>query len=141
MTSPDKSSHKKIKGGCLCGAVSFEVDNTFEKLFLCSCDQCRQITGSAFASNLFVGIGGFEWKTGAADIVNYQMPERDISKAFCRTCGSGVPWRNGAGTHMIVPAGTIDAPINVAERFRIFTAEQPGWASDLEQIASHAAFP
>lgn len=52
---------KKIKGGCLCGAVSFEVVNAFEKLSLCSCDQCRQITGSAFASNLFVSIEGFGW--------------------------------------------------------------------------------
>ncbi|MDG1471470.1 MAG: GFA family protein [Ascidiaceihabitans sp.] len=132
---------KKIKGNCLCGAVSFEVINTFEKLFLCSCDQCRQITGSAFASNLFVDINGFDWCGGVDKIVKYQVPERDISKSFCQVCGSGVPWINGDATKMIVPAGSLSAPVDVAERVRIFTAEQPLWASDLEQVCAHAAFP
>jgi len=141
MTSPDNSPIQKIKGGCLCGAVSFEVVNTFEKLFLCSCDQCRQITGSAFASNLFVEIEGFDWLEGAGNIVSYQVPGRDISKSFCRTCGSGVPWRNGDGTKMIVPAGSLSAPANVVGRFRIFVSEQPAWASNLEHVSSHAKFP
>ncbi|WP_375698415.1 GFA family protein [Pseudophaeobacter sp. TrK17] len=132
---------KKIKGRCLCGAISYEVANAFEKLFLCSCEQCRQITGSAFASNLFVSIDGFEWLGGADDIANYQVPGRDISKSFCRVCGSGVPWASGDGTKMIVPAGSLSEQANVAERIRIFTSEQPSWASGLEQVSTHAAFP
>lgn len=141
MTQQDSPSLHKIRGGCLCGAVSFEVANAFEKLFLCSCDQCRQITGSAFASNLFVGIEGFEWLGGAGDIVNYQAPGRDISKSFCRVCGSGVPWVSGDGTKMIVPAGSLSEPLNVAERVRIFASEQPAWALDLEHVFTHAEFP
>jgi hypothetical protein len=141
MTSQSFTSIQKIKGRCLCGTVSFEVTNAFEKLFLCSCDQCRQITGSAFASNLFVGIERFNWLGGAGDIINYQVPGRDISKSFCQVCGSGVPWPNGDGTKMLVPAGSLNAPLNVVERFRIFASERPEWASDLEQNSSHATFP
>lgn len=132
---------QKIKGGCLCGAVSFEVVNAFDKLFLCSCEQCRQITGSAFASNLFADIDGFAWLSGAEGIVNYQLPGRDISKSFCRVCGSGVPWVSGGGSRMIVPAGSLSEPANVAERLRVFTSEQPSWASNLEQTPTHAKFP
>lgn len=132
---------KKIKGGCLCGAVVFEVANAFEKLFLCSCDQCRQITGSAFASNLFVGIEGFNWLGGTGDIISYQVPGRDISKSFCRVCGSGVPYANSDATKMIVPAGSLSDPVHVIERVRIFASEQPSWASDLEQVTTHAEFP
>lgn len=141
MPTQRSPSIQKIKGGCLCGAVSFEVVNTFEKLFLCSCDQCRQITGSAFASNLFVDIEGFDWLGGAGDIINYQVPGRDISKSFCRVCGSGVPWANSNGTKMIVPAGSLSEPANIVERFRIFVSEQPSWASDLDQVPTHAEFP
>lgn len=132
---------KKIKGFCLCGAVSFEVVNAFEKLFLCSCDQCRQITGSAFASNLFVAIEAFEWLEGADNIISYQVPGRNISKSFCQTCGSGVPWVNGDGTKIVVPAGSLSASVNVAERLRIFASEQPAWASELELVSSHLRFP
>jgi hypothetical protein len=132
---------KKITGRCLCGAVSFEVVNTFEKLYLCSCEQCRQITGSAFASNLFVSIEGFDWVEGTEEIARYQVPGRDISKSFCRVCGAGVPWANTDATKMIVPAGSLSEPANVAERLRIFTSEQPTWASELEQVPAHAEFP
>jgi len=132
---------KKINGGCLCGAVSFKVANAFDKMFLCSCDQCRQITGSAFASNLFVGIEGFTWTSGLDEIVNYQMPGRDISKSFCRVCGSGVPWISGDRSRMIVPAGSLSEPAVVAERIKIFTSEEPSWASNLEQVVAHAKFP
>lgn len=132
---------KKIKGSCLCGAVSFKVVNAFEKLFLCNCDQCRQITGSAFASNLFVGIEGYDWLGGAKNIGSYQVPGRNISKSFYRFCGSGVPWENSDGTKMIVPAGSLREPANVVERVRIFVSEQPAWASDLEHVSTHAMFP
>lgn len=37
---------KKLRGNCLCGTVSFQVVNAFDKLFFCSCDQCGQIAGS-----------------------------------------------------------------------------------------------
>jgi hypothetical protein len=141
MTRQNSSTTQKINGRCLCGAVSFEVVNAFEKLFLCSCDQCRQITGSAFASNLFVGVEGFAWLKGAGDIVRYQMPGRDISKSFCRVCGAGVPWASGDATKMIVPAGALSEPVNVAERIRIFASEQPCWASDLEHVPTYAQFP
>ncbi len=132
---------QKIQGSCLCGKVSFEVVNAFDKLFICSCDQCRQITGSAFASNLFVAANGFDWLGGADEIVTYRMPGRDIYKSFCPECGSGVPWSSGDGSKMIVPAGSLRGEPEVAEKFRTFAAEQPSWASNLEQIAAHQGFP
>lgn len=132
---------QKIQGSCLCGKVSFEVVNAFDKLFLCSCDQCRQITGSAFASNLFVGADGFDWLRGPDDIVTYQMPGRNISKSFCRVCGSGVPWSSGDRSRMVVPAGSLHAEPKVAEKIKVFAAEQPSWASSLEQIDAHQGFP
>jgi len=132
---------KKIKGRCLCGGVSSEVVNAFDKLFFCSCEQCRQITGSAFASNLFVAAAGFLWLSGAEDIVNYQVPGRDISKSFCRVCGSGVPWTTADGSKMIIPAGFLSGEPEVSERIRIFVTEQPSWALGFEQVNSHAGFP
>ena len=131
----------KLKGSCLCSVVSFEVVKAFDKLFFCSCNQCRQITGSAFASNLFVAADGITWLGGTENIVSYQVPGRDISKSFCRICGSGVPWSSGDGSKEIVPAGALHGEPDVAERIRIFAAEQPSWSSGLEQINAHAGFP
>jgi hypothetical protein len=132
---------QKIQGSCLCDTVSFEVVNAFEKMFLCSCDQCRQITGSAFASNLFIAVEEFNWLAGSNEIVTYQMPGRDISKSFCRVCGSGVPWASGDGTKMVIPAGSLQGEPVVAVKIRTFTAEQPSWSSNVERIEAHQGFP
>lgn len=132
---------QKIKGNCLCGIVSYEVVNAFDRLFLCSCDQCRQITGSAFASNLSAAKDGFNWLSGVDDVIVYQVPGRDISKSFCRVCGSGVPWRSSDGSKMVIPAGTLSGEPQVVERARVFVAENPSWATGLEQIKSHQGFP
>lgn len=130
-----------LRGSCLCGKVTFSVARTFDKMFMCSCNQCRQITGSAFSSNLFTGLAGFNWLSGEDNIATYQMPGRDISKSFCRVCGSGVPWTSGDGTKMIVPAGTLAGEPEVAAKVRIFAAEQPSWSSHLEEIEAHLGFP
>jgi len=132
---------RKLRGGCLCGAVSFEVDKAFDKMFFCGCDQCRQITGSAFASNLFVRADGFDWLGGTDGIVTYRVPGRDISKSFCRVCGSGVPWSIGDGSKMIVPAGSLSGEPDVSERVRIFDAEQPSWASGHGRVSAHTGPP
>ena len=132
---------QKIKGNCLCGAVSFEVVNAFDKMFLCSCDQCRQITGSAFASNLFISAERFSWLSGSNEIVAYKMPGRDISKSFCRVCGSGVPWASGDGSRMVVPAGSLCAEPKVAEKFRTFVSEQPSWSLCLDQVEACQGLP
>jgi len=131
----------KLKGNCLCGAVSFEVVNAFDRLFFCSCDQCRQITGSAFASNLFVRADQFDWLGGIEDIVTYQVPGRNISKSFCKICGSGLPWSSGDNSKIIIPAGTLTGEPDIAERTRIFANEQPSWSSGFDQIDAHPEFP
>jgi hypothetical protein len=132
---------QKIKGNCLCGAVSFEVVNAFDKMFLCSCDQCRQITGSAFASNLFIAAERFEWLSGSNEIIAYKMPGRDISKSFCRVCGSGVPWASGNGMKMIVPAGSLREEPEVVKKYRTFLSEQPSWSSCLDQVEACEGLP
>jgi hypothetical protein len=141
MSQQETLPHQKIKGRCLCGTVSFEVTGAFEKMFMCSCDQCKQITGSAFASNLFISADGFNWLSGRDDIASYKVEGRDISKSFCRVCGSGVPWSSGDGTKMVVPAGSLQGEPEIADRVRIFVAEEPSWFSDFDKIKAHRGFP
>ncbi|GAA4644475.1 GFA family protein [Pontixanthobacter gangjinensis] len=134
----DKSN--KIKGNCLCGSILFEIVNDFAKLYFCNCNQCRKITGSAFASNLFIDVESFDWLAGSDGIAIYKVPNRDIAKSFCRKCGSGVPWPSSDGAMMIVPAGCLNGEPEVKGKFRIFTAEEPRWSTDFELARAHQEF-
>ena len=44
---------KKITGECLCGLIKYEIMGKPSRVANCHCDDCRKVTGSAFATNIF----------------------------------------------------------------------------------------
>lgn len=133
--------HKKISGSCLCGQVNFEIDNKFIKFYICHCLQCRKITGSAFAANLFGDPASLSWESGEKFISRYDDPGRDFSKAFCTKCGSGVPYVSKSGLAVIVPAGTLnERPVFSAAK-KTFYSERAPWNDCVEQAEAYDQFP
>ncbi len=45
-----------FKGGCLCGAITYEVSSDPINMWNCHCDDCRRATGASFATNVFVNL-------------------------------------------------------------------------------------
>ena len=46
-----------LGGGCLCGAVRYEVEDSFRYALNCHCSQCRRATGAAFKPFAGIEIG------------------------------------------------------------------------------------
>jgi len=130
-----------ITGSCLCGKVEFEVENQFEDLFFCHCQQCRKITGSAHASNLFGDPNGFRWIKGGEMVKSFKYPDRQFTSVFCRECGSGLPFLNSDGTKIIVPAGALDSEPHFSQLSRIFSVEQTKWCQTGEHTRTFDRFP
>ena len=130
-----------ITGSCLCGRVEYEVENQFENLFFCHCQQCRKITGSAHASNLFGNPNGFRWLQGQEDVKHFEYPGRQFTNVFCKECGSGLPFLNSDGTKIIVPAGTLNAEPKFSQQSKIFYEEQTNWCQTSEQTKTFDGFP
>ena len=116
-----------ITGNCCCGDVSFTLENNFNNFFLCHCDQCRKLTGSAHASNLFTSLDNINWVNGADKIRRYDHQERSFSKAFCENCGSGLPFLSQNGKSLIVPAGSLNEEPSKKIDAQIFCSEQTEW--------------
>ncbi len=117
----------KLTGSCLCGAVSFEVENSFEHFQLCHCVQCRKTTGSAHASNLFTHPGAISWQSGEELIVRFDLEGRRISNAFCSCCGSRLPFLSRSGDILLVPAGCLNGEPSVVPQANIFWPERAQW--------------
>lgn len=132
---------KKITGGCLCGAVTYEVKNDFNRFYLCHCQQCRKITGSAHAANLFTRPDAIKWTGGDSHKKQFSYPERDFSVVFCTECGSGLPFVTKNGKALIVPAGSLDAAPNIQPNDNIFWAERATWYDKGKQAHKCAGFP
>jgi hypothetical protein len=110
-------------------------------MFMCHCAQCRKISGSSYASNLFSDTSSLVWTKGEDNIVRFDAPGRDFTKAFCRTCGSGVPYASNSSDKVIIPAGSLNAEPNSAQNFKIFMAENTHWTSNYPEAKTCQGFP
>jgi len=126
-------------GGCLCGAIRFEIDGVFERFYLCHCEYCRKDTGSAFAANLFASNARLMWICGQENISRFDLPDTRHCKWFCSICGSALPHENG--DLLAVPAGCLDTEVPLKADAHIFIASRAGWEDALEEIPMMAKFP
>jgi len=126
-TSKEPIDEVTLSGGCLCGEVTYQVNHQFDKFYICHCRQCQQLTGSAFAANIFTDPENIEWLSGQKEISNYNHPSRGFSKAFCSKCGSALPFLNKSGQSIIIPAGSLCEPVEYIPDANIFVSEEAHW--------------
>ncbi|MCG6234640.1 GFA family protein [Vibrio furnissii] len=133
-------SHK-ISGGCCCGEVTFAVEDHFKHFYFCHCEQCRKMTGSAHASNLFTAPDNIRWLTGESMTQRYDHPHRSLTQVFCKKCGSGLPYVSSNGKFLIVPAGCLNEEPSKSPDARIFCSEQTEWHKAGLEAPRVAKFP
>jgi hypothetical protein len=131
----------KHLGSCLCGEVQFEIEGEFDSFFLCHCGRCRKDTGSAHAANLFSLGAKMKWRSGETRIATFQVPSTRHVKAFCSICGSAVPRVQMDGTLLVVPAGSLDSPIDVRPDAHICVASRADWDRSLEAVPQIEGMP
>lgn len=130
-----------LTGECLCGTVQFSVADRFKAFYQCHCKQCQQLTGSAFASNIFTDPDNIKWLSGQDNVMNYEHPTREFSKSFCQTCGSAVPFINKTKTSLIVPAGSLNELPDIQPQANIFTSEEACWLKSGLEAENFSGFP
>ena len=126
-------------GSCLCGAVNFVVDGTFDRFYLCHCSHCRKDTGSAHAANLFSSSASLAWISGQDKVVEFNLPETRHRRCFCSVCGSALPYKSGL--LLVVPAGCLDTTLSRRPDAHLFHASRAAWDRQLESIPVFDGFP
>ena len=118
-----------MTGGCVCGAVTWEIDGEPAKFLHCHCSRCRRTTGTGHASNLIVPITSeIRWTGSEDDRRSYKLPDAErFTTHFCSRCGSVVPAREPDRELFAVPAGSLDSEAGVREKLHIFTGSKAPW--------------
>ena len=120
-----------IKGSCLCGSITFEIDKASGPFELCHCNRCRKVSGSSEMAGVGVKVEDFHMLTGAELVKCYTAPLLDSPPAyqvyFCSVCGSPVPDPSPDGDWFEIPAGLFDAPLNTKPDKHIFVEFIPDW--------------
>ncbi len=127
MSKPDH-----LEGGCLCGAVRYELDGPFSNVATCHCSQCRRWTGHLFAS---VTVQRKNMRISGSDNIGWYRSSEKARRGFCKTCGSSLFWEYIESDETDVLAGTLDGsaqqPTGLTNTRHIFTADK----GDYYQIA------
>jgi hypothetical protein len=80
-----------LTGGCLCGAVRFELTDAPTAAVYCHCTRCQRRTGTAAAPNFRVVPGSVRVTAGEVLVKAWHPPGGGAPKCFCTECG-GALW-------------------------------------------------
>lgn len=124
-----------IRGGCLCGAIKYEVTGPLYDASHCHCSMCRRFHGAAFSTYAKLDAEDFRWLRGEAELGVYE-PSPGKGWAFCRKCGSslGLP---GDGKLIEVALGSVEGDPNVRPTKHIFVASKAPWHEILDSLPQY----
>jgi hypothetical protein len=131
---------ESIRGTCLCGGVTFEIEPPFQWVAHCHCSMCRKQHGSLFGTGLGVERSHFRWTKGETDVVHYSATPA-FERPFCRRCGSTVPGVSHLPDVMLVPAGLLDGDFAMKPRAHIFAASKSPLQPITDSLPQFAGYP
>lgn len=100
----------QFMGGCLCGTIRYAVNAEPQRIHNCHCDTCRKVTGSAFATNIFVAEDDIVITQGEPKSFSHTADSGNtVVKEFCANCGSQL-FGHGTGRPGVknIKVGSID---------------------------------
>ena len=116
-----------LTGGCLCGAVRFEVDRPLVSASYCHCTRCQRRTGAAASAQAVIEPGSLRVVQGE-DVVRAFRPPDGWLKLFCPECGSALFSRHRDDpARMTVRMGAFDADPGIRPQARYHVATAAVW--------------
>jgi hypothetical protein len=114
-----------LTGGCLCGAVRFELDELPQSANYCHCTRCQRRTGTAASASARIVPGSLRVISGEDALGEFE-PADGFAKVFCSRCGAHL-WSRDPNdpTALGVRMGAFD--------------EDPGVRPSLRQFVDYAA--
>jgi len=123
-----------MTGGCLCGAVRYQIDGRLSPIWFCHCSKCRRSTGSAFHAGAACRSAKFRWLSGEEMIARFESSPGYVAR-FCRQCGSPVPSRAEGTGFVTVPMGTLDGDPGSRPERHIFVGSKAPWFEITDALA------
>ena len=123
-----------ITGGCLCGAVRFEVSESPTAVGNCHCRMCQRHTGSAFAAAVRVKKSALRWTKGQPTMFRSSPI---MERGYCLDCGSTLitshyetpPWKDYDKGDIGLAMGVFDDPYPYTPTFDYGIEHKLNWVT------------
>jgi hypothetical protein len=119
-----------ITGGCLCGAVRYEITAPPVTARVCWCRRCQKIGGGSGTVNVTFPSESITVSGELSDFGSVADSGNEMYSRFCPKCGTPVFTGAKSRPHLLaVRAGTLDDPEVAKPAITIWTKEAPSWAA------------
>ena len=130
-----------VKGSCLCGKITYEIELIPEKTFNCHCSFCRKAHGSAFVT-LVLAKGDTLNITQGKEFLKEHKNDIGGIRAFCSDCGTRLMnYAEDKNAYLSVTLSTIDSAIDFAPAAHVNTESKATWYEPYDGIMSFEGIP
>ena len=126
MATVGDDTAEPLTGGCLCGAVRFEVTAPPVDAGWCHCTRCQRRSGSSASPQARLAPGSLRILQGDESLGAFEPPD-GAAKVFCRSCGAALWSRSPDGSTVAVRFGAFDRDPGIRPRYRQFVAYAAAW--------------
>ena len=127
-------------GGCLCGAVRYELAAEPFDCGWCHCRTCQLFGGAPAMAFASVARGDFRWIKGES-AVSWLKSSSFGKRAFCGECGTPLQMQVAHQPETVdFPVVTLDEPETIAPEFHIFWGSKVGWFEPGDDLPRHERF-
>lgn len=126
-------------GGCLCGAVRYEIRGPALQTTLCHCEDCRKASGAPAVAWTFFRVGALRWTRGEPKLLQHADRER----AFCGECGSPLTFFDPSIPEFFeANTNTLDLAEHHPPTDQCWTCDELAWTCQLPDLPRfHLASP
>jgi hypothetical protein len=118
-----------MSGGCMCGAVRYEIDAEPVTAFVCHCRACQYVSGGAGANVLIVPRDSVRLTRG--ELRTYWSVAdsgAQIGRRFCEVCGTPIlSDLESQPDLLVVKAGSLDDPAGFKPTANLWTDAAQPW--------------
>ena len=116
----------KRVGGCLCGAVRYEVRGEITHETLCHCTFCRRANAAPVVAWFSVRPEAFHLTKGTLKSFSSSP---GVVRSFCGECGTPITYQRDGLHELDVTTCSLDDPESAPPRDHTFTRSALAWAS------------
>ena len=115
-----EDKQKNYSGGCLCGAVRYEVHGPLTDPHACHCGQCRRQSGHFTVAT---SAAREDFKLLKQETLGWYRSSDFARRGFCSTCGSALFWDDGS-EYVSLNVGSLDQPTGLKLASHIFIEDK-----------------
>lgn len=126
----------KVTGRCHCGEIAYEAEIDPERVYLCHCTDCQNMSGAPYRANVPARVDDLNLRGNPKIYVKTADSGNKRALAFCGNCGSALYSTTVESPRVyMLRVGAIVQRAQLVPKHQGFCRSAMPWAMDIRGVA------